>query len=352
MPVKRTIWMWLCLCCLLAGCTNPFSGRYVSVTPYQQEGGWEVKKNISVENEAQLYEILCAAVAEGMTDLLIDVDQYAAGNAKDDINDVVARLKSEDPIANYAMADVQYDYGKSGDKMSLDVHIAYIHDRAEILSVKQASDMNEATQIIANALLQCDSGVVMHISEFQLVDFAQVVETYALEHPDEVMEVPRVAVNLYPEHGEKRVAELRFTYQTSRDALKAMQSQVQSVFTSAALYTSGNASQKDQYTQLFVFLTERYDYRIATSITPAYSLLHYGVGDSKAFAMVYSAMCRQAGLSAQVVSGTYWGHSRSWVIIGIEDEYYHLDLLEESFAPKTDKQMKGYVWDYSAYPKC
>ena len=41
---------------------------------------------------------------------------------------------------------------------------------------------------------------------------------------------------------------------------------------------------------------ERYDYRIETSITPAYSLLRHGVGDSRAFAVVYAAMCQQAGL--------------------------------------------------------
>ena len=68
------------------------------------------------------------------------------------------------------------------------------------------------------------------------------------------------------------------------------------VFESAVLYVSGDGAEKQKFSQLYAFLMERFDYKVETSITPAYSLLRHGVGDSRAFATVYAAMCRLAGL--------------------------------------------------------
>ena len=99
---------------------------------------------------------------------------------------------------------------------------------------------------------------------------------------------------------------------------------------------------------------ERFDYQIETSITPSYSLLCHGVGDSRSFATIYAAMCRRANVECQVVSGTKNGDAWYWNLICENGIYYHVDLLESSAAgylrKLSDAQMDGYVWDYSAYP--
>ena len=100
---------------------------------------------------------------------------------------------------------------------------------------------------------------------------------------------------------------------------------------------------------------ERFDYPIETSITPAYSLLRHGVGDSRAFAMVYAAMCRSAGLECSIITGTHDGEPWTWNMVQDNGRYYHVDLLRSSgegaFREFTDGEMSGYVWDYSAYPQ-
>ena len=148
--------------------------------------------------------------------------------------------------------------------------------------------------------------------------------------------------------------ELIFSYQTSRDSLRRMQSQVKPVFDAATLYVSGDGEEKQKFSQLYAFLMERFDYKLETSITPAYSLLRHGVGDSRAFATVYAAMCRSAGLECLVVTGARSGEPRSWNIVLDNGQYYHVDLLHEqgSFWEYTDWQMSSYVWDYSDYPAC
>ena len=185
--------------------------------------------------------------------------------------------------------------------------------------------------------------------------FAQFVQDYAEENPQTVMEIPQVSQSSYGT-GKDRVVELIFTYQTNRDSLRRMQSQVQPVFDSASLYVSGEGEDFQKFSQLFGFLMERFDYKFETSITPAYSLLRHGVGDSRAFATVYAAMCRSAGLECMTVTGTRSGEPWTWNIILDNGCYYHVDLLRSSangqFREYTDRELGNYVWDYSAYPAC
>lgn len=122
------------------------------------------------------------------------------------------------------------------------------------------------------------------IKNYADTDFAQYVQDYAAENPVEVMEVPQVTVGVFPESGNDRVVSLQFVYQSSRETLRTMQSYVQSVFSSASLYVNGEGTENLKFAQLFSFLMERNIYKVETSLTPAYSLLRHGVGDSRAFA--------------------------------------------------------------------
>ena len=101
---------------------------------------------------------------------------------------------------------------------------------------------------------------------------------------------------------------------------------------------------------------ERATYEIQTSNTPSYSLLHHGVGDSRAFAVVYASMCRRAGLECRIVTGTRNGEPWTWNMVRDGELYFHVDLLRSSlsggFREYTDGEMGGYVWDYSNYPAC
>ena len=171
------------------------------------------------------------------------------------------------------------------------------------------------------------------------------------------METPEVKAQIYPDAGRERVLELKFAYQSSRDSLRTMREMVQRVFVSSSLYVSHDAEDFRVLSQLYAFLMERFDsYQIKTSITPAYSLLNHGVGDSSAFAEVYAEMCRRADIECMVVVGTRSGEPWTWNIVREDGYYYHVDLLachaQGSFRCLTDTQMDEYVWDYSAYPQC
>jgi len=193
------------------------------------------------------------------------------------------------------------------------------------------------------------------VDTYESRDFTQFVQDYAEENPQTVMETPQVSQNSYGT-GRDRVLELIFTYQTSRDSLRRMQTEVKPVFDAASLYVSGEGEDYQKFSQLYGFLMERFEYKLETSITPSYSLLRHGVGDSRAFATVYAAMCRSAGLECMTVTGTRSGEPWTWNIILDDGIYCHVDLLRSNaggqFREYRDAEMGNYVWDYSEYPAC
>ena len=263
-------------------------------------------------------------------------------------------IRMTDPIGAYAVEDISFEQGTSSGKPAVAVSISYRHTPAEIQRILRLTDMDAALPAIQKALQNCDSRLVMLIERYRQTDFDQLVQNLALNYPEAVMETPQTVETVYGQ-GSSRVVELGFTYENSRDDLRQMQAQVRPVFDSAALYVSGEGADSQKFGQLYAFLMERFEYKLETSITPAYSLLRHGVGDSRAFATVYAAMCRMAGLECRIVTGTRQGEPWTWNLVWDNGNPYHVDLLAcnaaGAYRERTDDEMQGYVWDYSAYPE-
>jgi hypothetical protein len=311
---------------------------------------------LSAATYMQLRDVLVDMVESGRESGLISVSNMGQHLITPYMNQAITHATRENPIGAYAVDQITYELGTTSGHSALAVSISYNHNRAEIRGIKECDSMEAVNKQISMALNNCEAGVVLLINGYRDTDFTQQVQDYADNYPEFVMELPQTTVNMYPEKGSVRLVELKFTYQTSRESLRDMQNRVKPLFDSARLYVSGEASAREKYAQLYAFLMERATYEIQTSITPSYSLLHHGVGDSRAFAVVYASMCRWAGLDAMVVSGMVDGNPRFWNIICCDGVYYHLDLLrcneQGQMRIHSDDQMQGYVWDYSAYPAC
>ena len=355
--MKRFILPLLAVGCLLSGCSVFRQQNYISVTPHQAQSVESDTESVSVSSYSQLEEAFADFVEDGTERVLLSVQNYDQSVLEHHLRSVINNIQIYHPIGAYAVDDIEYEMGTSGGQAAVSLQISYVHDRSEIRKIRKARDTEYACKLIKSALDNCDAGIVIRIDDYQKLDFTQMVEDYVDAYPEKIMERPEVAVNIYPNNGLKdQIVELKFTYQTSRDSLRTMQKQVKDIFDSAKLYVSGDAEDRQKFAQLYSFLTERFDYQIDTSITPAYSLLRHGVGDNKSFAVAYSAMCRLSGLECQIVNGTRDGNPWYWNMIKDGDRYFHVDLLrcmeEGGFVERTDGEMSGYVWDYSAFPAC
>ena len=348
----KRLCLLLALCLALCGCDSMFDGSYHSRT-FHEEQGSHIQSTITATDIESLQAVMEDLVSSGTVNAVINVTDFDDGAVKSSMKAVSDYICTAYPLGAWAVDELSYEIGNSGGMQAISVSITYLHSRAQIRRVQTVTDIEAAEAAMGQALSNCDTGIVLLVRQYEKTDFAQMAADYADRNPNQVMEMPQVLEGVYPEKGASRVVELNFTYQTSREALRNMQNQVQPVFSAARLYVSGDGSDLQKYSQLYSFLMERFDYSLETSITPAYSLLRHGVGDSKAFATVYAAMCRRADLECLVITGTRDGEPWTWNMVCDDGAYYHLDLLGTAggFQELTDDEMEGYVWDYSAYPE-
>lgn len=349
----RVICVALIAAMMLSGCSWT-GGSYVSVTPHHEQSSDVQSDSLTAADYSELRNILAELTEGGAESAVIYVSKYDQDDVEQGMENAVRYITEILPVGAYAIDKVEYEIGTSAGQPAISVSISYLHGRAELRRIRQAEDMEAAKDIILESVANFSDSIVILVDRYAETDLVQMVADYAAANPSVVMEIPQLAIGTYPDSGTKRILELKFTYQTSRETLRSMQTQVKRTFDSAALYINQNDAQAQKCNQLFNFLTERFEYKYETSITPSYSLLQHGVGDARIFAEVYSAMCRRAGLDCRVVSGTKDGEAWYWNLIQVDGLYYHVDLLESReagvFTLLTDAELEGYVWDYSAYP--
>ncbi len=352
---RRLFALGLALCLILGGCTW-MDGGYSSVQFVEPDTGHADQLTLTASNYKQLLDTLVSLVENGRDSAVISVEDFDRRWLTNNVEMAIRYITRNHPLGVYAVEEITCEPGTNGGKNVLAVNIVYRYTLAQMRQIETVVDMDAAQSLIGEALNQCQDSVVFRVKAYEAVDFVQFVRDYADENPQWVMEVPQVTQAVYPDSGLERMVELKFTYHTSRNALRGMQSNVQTVFRAAELSVMGDYTEAEKYAMVYSFLMERFDYQYDSSITPAYSLLRHGTGDSRAFAVVYREMCDNAGIACQVISGTRDGEAWFWNIIYVDGVYYHLDLIRcqqrGRFAPAGDAEMAGYVWDYSAYPAC
>ena len=353
--MKKTILLIIIMGLLLSGCSYWMDGSYSSVVPHTEPNTQTAISTTTIANYFDTKMALISMVMNGTQSAVFTIQYAMPKDAETDMAKAIAEICNTNPYAVYAVQNITYETGSSNGQSAVHVQITYLQNRVDIKTIRTVKNVEEMKQLIAEQLDDCSAGVVFYCESWAEHDYAQIVSDYAIENPHQVIETPEVTVNSYPEKGSKQIVEIKFTYQTSRDSLRVMQSHVAVVFNSAQSFVEDTYVGVDRCAQLYGFLMNRYSaYEIRTSITPAYSLLLHGVGDERAFALTYAAMCRRLGVACDVVIGTRNGEAWTWNVAKIDGEYYHIDLLhcreEGQFYARSGDEMQGYVWDYSSYP--
>lgn len=355
MKLRRMAFLMVAVCLLLSGCDMWMDGSYHSVTPHREADIALKDGTVEVSSYTQLFNALCNMVADGIQTGVIYVTSIEEELLDTYLNVAASSVMTSDPIGAYAVDGVDWEVGTNTGRTAVAVTVSYTRSRADILRIKRVNNMEQVYEQIHQALSNCDPNVVVMVENFERTDLVQCVQDFVDQNPNLCMEMPQVSASEYPQGGTRRVVELSFGYQNSREDLRQMQSYVEPIFRAANLNVSAEEGESTKFSRMYAFLMERTDYQQETSLTPAYSLLRHGVGDSKAFAVVYSAMCRQAGLECRVVTGSRDGEPWSWNLICTDGVYYHVDLLRSLAAGKlqrlTEGDMRGYVWDYTAFPE-
>ena len=344
----------LVLTLLLAGCANWMSSEYLWIQPHEEQGVNSGDELIEVASYTQLRNELKRLIAIGTEEVVISASDFNETSIDFYVSTAVNYILDDTAIGAYAVNKIAYEIGTNRGEPVVAFMIDYKHDANEIKAIKQVSNNDEIFEEIKTALDACESSVVVHTSQYEQLELTKWISAYASENPDRIMEVPHSNFVTYPATGDERIVEITLTYLTDKQELLEMQRQVQAVFTSAELYVKGTGQIIDVYSRLYSFLMERSEYIQETSITPAYSLLQEGKGDSAAFANVYAAMCKKSGLECNAVSGMREGEPWTWNVLRYRGRYYHVDLLrcnqKGNFEMIDGKDFEGYDWDITQYP--
>ena len=334
---------------LFFGCSAWMDGYYASAKPHKEQNYLPDQTIMIPKDYEDVVEILENTVRSGQKKVAISIEkidedwQMYMDDAAEYICDVY-------PMGTYAVSKISYAFIGETDEELLSVDISYSRSIADIDAVKNAQTEEEVAQILRDSLRGFHMSVAICVADYKTLDFDQIIRDYAVQYPQYVIEIPQVSAVMYPRNGKDRIVELFFNYENSRAALLQMKEEIRPIFEASEI-VSGEGADMDKFARLYSFLMNYHSYTLQTAITPAYSLLHHGVGDSNAFAMVYAAMCRQAGLVCDVVSGTRDGKAWCWNVVQIEGETFYVDLLrcqeEGGFAYKTAQEMTGYRWNPS-----
>lgn len=355
--MKPTVYMvLLALCLLLSGCASWLDGSYSSVTPHATQQAQVDQGLVTVSTIQDSIAFLTDMTENGREYAVFALDPANAEKLLEEMDTAIRYVMGNTPIAAFTVDNISYDVGSTAGAQAVGITVSYNTNQIAMKKMRKAESSEIARDMITEALTQCKERVLIQIEEYSYVDFEKHIREFIAARPDAVMETPQVTIHSYPESGDVRVLDVRFSYQNQLETLRTMQNYVQPLFAAAELSVRGEDTEYAKFTRLYAFLMERNDYRQGVSNTPAYSLLRHGVGDSMAFARVYAAMCQKAELECYVVSGTRNGEPWSWNIFREGDRYYHIDLLradaQGGFHRWSDREMEGYVWDYSSYPAC
>ncbi len=357
--MKRTaIICMLVLCMALSGCGTTLTGEYVWEQDHHIPSAPNSGQAIVASDYDQLVKVLSSLIEKGTEVFTVSVGQYDRSALERDVDHAIKSVCEGNPIAAYAVSNVASQIGTVGGETVLVFQVQYLHGQDEISKIITVADNAEAKEAIGLALNACSGGIVLKIESYEEEDFFLAAEQYAMQFPQFVMETPQVSVNFYPKTGVSRVMEIRFSYVNDRDTLLDMQAQVLTVFDASVNMVSLAGTTREKFQQMYVLMMERFQrYTIESTMTPSYSLLLHGVGDARAFAIVYAAMCNEAGLDCQTVAGTKGGKIWYWNIVNVDGYYYHVDMLRSkadgALRLMTDHIVnEGYVWDFSAYPPC
>lgn len=347
--MRRLLCIVLCFCLFLSGCSL-FDGRYVHVTPHKDLSTQNRSQTYSASDYNSLCSVLHSLVTSCTVNAAIYVDAMPERSRQRLLEAAQYYILQTDSVGAFALEDISLELGYNRGHPAVAAELKYRKSDVEIRQIVDTPDMFGAKNEIASALKAYKPRLALNIADYSQTDFAQMVTDLARENIQNVMEQPYTTEEVYGS-GASRLVELVFTYENSRDTLRLMQSQVQPIFNSATLYVSGDSTELQKFSHLYAFLMERFDYTVETSITPSFSLLIHGVGDSRTFALVYTAMCRNAGLTCEAVTGTRMGEPWVWNRVSCDGKTGYIDLLGcvagSGFHISSSEDMAGYVWDYT-----
>ena len=352
--MKRVVFLMMILTLLLTGCSL-VPNEYASSRPHETE---QIVRPEAAEVKSY----------EELTDAILDIIKLGAeegsiravgydGNVEEDLVKAVYEVARQTPVGAYAVDYINHSCARIVNYYEIRLSVTYRRSGREIASIQQAYTPEQMQGQVARGLMTYADRLAMQITEDQQYDMAAIVAKYCGENPAHMVEIPQIAVSVYPDSGKERIVEVEFFYEHSPEELDEMKKALEESISAAAEYIRYRNSDRDKMQLLYTYLTERFTYKKAVGTTPVYSALCEGIADPMGLSRALKLICDKAGVACSTVSGLRDGETYHWNIVSDDGDFRHMDLYEcimdsHGLHLKTDWQMDRYYWNTQEYPAC
>jgi hypothetical protein len=350
---RRLAALSLAFVLLCTGCSSMLQRTYSSSVSHVEYAVSEDSSVLRAENYRGLVDAILYFVNAHTEQGTIRLYNYTT-DVEGDLADARQEVLLEDPLAAYAVEDIDSSFSRIVSYYEVTLTITYAHTLQEISGIVSVANASAAQQELQEAMSGFPSSLTVWITYFtgdEETLRSMAVKAY-YDTPVAAFGLPEISVSLYPDTGTKRIAQLDFQWQAPLTTLLPRASRLRSA---AQAVLGEHPAAGGAYTaqELSAILDE-----ICPDMDPEGS----GTPDAAlsgeranllSRTLALELLCQLAGLDVTLVTGVADGADTCWLLVSTDGGWRHL-LPGGEDGPRllTDLEMSGlgYLWNTELYP--
>jgi len=364
----------LALLLALCGCSSFLDSEYEQISDHDAVASDNDDEDesdvVTVSTYTGLKNAILTMVKNGKETGTIRLQNYD-GEPAEDISKAISEVGQSTPFGAYAVDYFDHDKAQILSYYELYLTINYKRTAKQIGNIISTYSTTQAEEILREAVSESDTYLaILSSSGIASESFIyEYLEGYYYENPLQMLLLPEISINIYPESGSQRIAEIEFTYGDSAVDISDMLEELNARAESLSEETKAMSTSEGVRTILLcaslsevVVPESEVNSEEQTNIitNTAYGALVGGVSDSEGYAMAFKALCDLMDIECYVVAGQLAEQSHFWNIVNIDGSYYHVDPImcdvngiETAFL-LSDSAMLGeeYKWNTENYVLC
>ena len=302
---KSILALFLLFSLLLSGCGEVLASSYQTSSPHvDRPTTAEDSSAIRVENYRELVSAVLYLVSQGGEKGELRFYDYP-GDVEPALTEACLEVATQDPLGAYCVDYIRHETARvvSYDQATVSIH--YRRTPEQVRSMVKVT----GTRAIRTELQEALSGfeVVLRVSYFAEDEdsIRALIRQAYFDTPAAALGFPQVEVTLYPDSGSQRVVEILLSYPEPTEELRKKSETLAQALGALSLPTPGRPAeaQRDAALQIARLLKDTSTYAPEGGATP-YAALVEGRADSEGMALAYALLCKESGLSCEIVEGT------------------------------------------------
>ncbi len=353
--MKRIVALLLALG-LLTGCAAFGSGDYAVVEPHDEEYQLEVDSSVmTVSSYLSLKNAILGLVEDAVEEGVIRAEGYT-GDLSQDLSNAVYEVSRGDPLGAFAVDYMTYDYSQIVSYYEIHVHTTYRRTLEEIRSVQSTSGLEGVKSRLRDAMNAYDNVVRLRVEDYGSLDLESLVQEVFRDNADFSLELPEISCSAYPDTGSRRVLEIQFQYDHSKEVLEAHRQETEILVEKlAGLYGSENSSitSAQRLLERLVRDGELVQEDPSGFDDSAYGALCLGRASSRGYCQAYLLLLRERSIPCRLVQGTYGVEQHIWCRLQLDGGVFYVDPTRclvtsdtsGAIIPESSLEQLGYVLD-------